>query len=302
MPDNTTPLLDAIQKPADTRSLSQDQLRQLADELRAEIRSVREQTDRPFAVDILFATVASKVNEAVRYTDKVAAMVDVVFEERVPVLISGLGSPKDAVPTAKELGITVMSVVGAVRHAQKAVAHGVDAVLASGSDGGGHVGSIGTAALIPAVVLIIRYAGGYSWCWLSDSSHGPQGYSGRTWFVINHSGLQQVCTHPSCVSAARRWKSGKAARSDTDDADQAAAAQKTKRSVGFRARDDVVQEFGVPELGSRGGTEGGHDALGTRAADHSTADDRAQPQGMGDLVGLPCKADLPGLPDQLPTA
>ena len=123
-----------------------------ADELRAEIHSVREQTDRPFAVDILFATVAPKVNEAVRYTDKVAAMVDVVFDERVPVLISGLGSPKDAVPTAKELGITVMSVVGAVRHAQKAVADGVDAVIASGSDGGGHVGSIGTAALIPAVV------------------------------------------------------------------------------------------------------------------------------------------------------
>mgnify|MGYP001473883379 CR=1 FL=1 len=67
-----------------------------ADELRAEIHSVREQTDRPFAVDILFATVAPKVNEAVRYTDKVAAMVNVVFEERVPVLISGLGSPKDA--------------------------------------------------------------------------------------------------------------------------------------------------------------------------------------------------------------
>ncbi len=88
-----------------------------ADELRAEIRSVREQTDRPFAVDILFATVAPKVNEAVRYTDKVAAMENVVFEERVPVLISGLGSPKDAVPTAKELGINVMSVVGAVRHA-----------------------------------------------------------------------------------------------------------------------------------------------------------------------------------------
>jgi enoyl-[acyl-carrier protein] reductase II len=45
-----------------------------------------------------------------------------------------------------------MSVVGAVRHAEKAVADGVDAVIASGSDGGGHVGSIGTAALIPAVV------------------------------------------------------------------------------------------------------------------------------------------------------
>lgn len=123
-----------------------------ASELRDEIRRVREQTDRPFGVDILFATVAPKVNEAVRYTDKVAAMVDVVFEERVPVLISGLGSPKGVVSQAKERGIVVMSVVGAVRHAQKAVADGVDAVIASGSDGGGHVGSVGTAALVPAVV------------------------------------------------------------------------------------------------------------------------------------------------------
>lgn len=123
-----------------------------ADELRAEIHSVREQTDRPFAVDILFATIKSKEDAAVRYTDIVTEMVDVVMEERVPVLISGLGSPRDAVPRAKELGITVMSVIGAVRHAQKAVADGVDAVIASGSDGGGHVGAIGTAALIPAVV------------------------------------------------------------------------------------------------------------------------------------------------------
>ena len=123
-----------------------------ADELRAEIHSVREQTDRPFAVDILFATIKSKEDAAVRYTDIVTEMVDVVMEERVPVLISGLGSPRDAVPRAKELGITVMSVIGAVRLAQKAVADGVDAVIASGSDGGGHVGAIGTAALIPAVV------------------------------------------------------------------------------------------------------------------------------------------------------
>ena len=79
-------------------------------------------------------------------------MIDVVLEERVPVLVSGLGSPKDAVPGAHERGIYVMSVIGAVRHAQKAVADGVDAVIATGCDGGGHVGQIGTAVLIPAVV------------------------------------------------------------------------------------------------------------------------------------------------------
>ena len=122
------------------------------EELRAEIRGVRARTDKPFGVDILFATVRAEGADVVRYTDSVQAMIDVVLEERAPVLISGLGSPKAVIGPAHDLGIYVMSVVGAVRHAEKAVADGVDAVIATGSDGGGHVGSVGTAALIPAVV------------------------------------------------------------------------------------------------------------------------------------------------------
>lgn len=123
-----------------------------ADELRQEIRGVRALTDKPFGVDILFATIRAEGDAVARYTDSVQAMIDVVLEEQVPVLISGLGSPKDAIAPAHAKGIYVMSVVGAVRHAQKAVADGVDAVIATGADGGGHVGAVGTAALIPAVV------------------------------------------------------------------------------------------------------------------------------------------------------
>jgi enoyl-[acyl-carrier protein] reductase II len=143
-------------------------------------------------VDILFATVAAKVNEAVRYTDKVAAMVDVVFDEDVPVLVSGLGSPKGVVPEAKKRGIVVMSVVGAVRHAQKAVADGVDVIIATGSDGGGHVGTIGTSALIPAVVDSVNVpvlAGGG----LADGrglvaamAFGAQGVWMGTRFIASH--------------------------------------------------------------------------------------------------------------------
>jgi enoyl-[acyl-carrier protein] reductase II len=123
-----------------------------ADELREEIRGVKARTDKPFGVDILFATIRAEGDAVARYTDQVQAMIEVVLDERVPVLISGLGSPKDAIGPAHDRGIYVMSVVGAVRHAQKAVEDGVDAVIATGSDGGGHVGSVGTAALIPAVV------------------------------------------------------------------------------------------------------------------------------------------------------
>ncbi len=122
------------------------------DELRDEIRLVRSLTDKPFGVDILFATVRASGSEVVKYTDAVQEIVQVVFDESVPVLISGLGSPKGVVSEAHDRGIFVMSVIGAVRHAVKAVGDGVDAVIASGCDGGGHVGKIGTAALIPAVV------------------------------------------------------------------------------------------------------------------------------------------------------
>ncbi len=123
-----------------------------AAELREEIAQVRAATDQPFGVDILFATIRAEGDQVARYTDAVRAMVDVVLEERVPVLISGLGSPAEVVLEAKSRGIYVMSVVGAVRHALRAVGDGVDAVIASGRDGGGHVGEIGTAALVPAVV------------------------------------------------------------------------------------------------------------------------------------------------------
>ena len=126
------------------------------EQLRAEIRRVRELTDRPFGVDILFATVRAEGERVARYTDTVQGMVEAVLEERVPVLVSGLGSPAAVVPAAHERGIYVMSVVGAVRHAEKAVADGVDAVIASGMDGGGHVGRIGTAALVPAVVDAVQ--------------------------------------------------------------------------------------------------------------------------------------------------
>ena len=125
-------------------------------ELREQIRAVRSVTRKPFGVDILFATVRARGSAVARYTDNVNRLVEVTLDERVPVLISGLGSPRDAVPEAHSRGIYVMSVIGAERHARKAVAAGVDAVIASGSDGGGHVGAVGTASLVPAIVNAVE--------------------------------------------------------------------------------------------------------------------------------------------------
>jgi enoyl-[acyl-carrier protein] reductase II len=121
-------------------------------ELRAEIRRVRERTDRPFGVDILFATVRATGAEAERFTDAVRAWVDVTLEERVPVLAAGLGSPGPVTADAHRQGMKVMALCGNVKQARDHAANGVDVVVAQGHEAGGHTGRIAGLVLVPAVV------------------------------------------------------------------------------------------------------------------------------------------------------
>ena len=124
------------------------------EELRREIREVRQKTDLPFGVDILFATAARPAADVVtgELLRGVREHVDVVFEERVPVLASGLGDPGPVIQEAQDLGITVMALVGNTKNARRVAASGVDIVVAQGYDGGGHTGRVGTLALVPAVL------------------------------------------------------------------------------------------------------------------------------------------------------
>ena len=116
-----------------------------ADELAAEIVKVRALTDRPFGVDILFGQVKSERSDAVaEYSTQVQQQIDVVLEARVPVLISGLGSPAGVLDAAHARGMTVMSVIGNVRQARRLAAAGVDLLIAQGHEAGGHTGRIGS--------------------------------------------------------------------------------------------------------------------------------------------------------------
>tara|TARA_B100000029_G_scaffold257000_3_gene253810 strand:+ start:74 stop:1087 length:1014 start_codon:yes stop_codon:yes gene_type:complete len=121
------------------------------DDLRREINIVRERTDKPFGVDILFGRIESTDEGSHRYSRKTEELIEVSLAERVPVLVSGLGDPAAVVARAHEQGAIVMSVVGNARQARRVEASGVDAVIASGNEGGGHVGRVGTISLIPAV-------------------------------------------------------------------------------------------------------------------------------------------------------
>lgn len=128
------------------------------EQLREEIKKTRDMTDRPFGVDILFATYGRPSSDPRidEFTDEVRKQIDIVFEEHVPVLAAGLGNPGPVVPQAHDLGIKVISLVGNTKNAKRVASGGVDVIVAQGYDGGGHTGRVGTMALVPAVVDAVK--------------------------------------------------------------------------------------------------------------------------------------------------
>ena len=113
--------------------------------LREQIHLCRKLTDKPFAVNAIMQDL----------TDTVENIMEMLFEEKVEIIVTSAGSPKKWVPEISKRGIKVMSVVGSPEQAKKCEALGVDAVIAEGCEGGGHIGEITTMALIPAVVSAV---------------------------------------------------------------------------------------------------------------------------------------------------
>lgn len=107
--------------------------------LREEIRRIRERTDRPFGV-----------NHVLQHLNPEA--LQVTFDERVPVLSLSWGDAAPFVPRAHDLGMKVVHMVPTAAEAARAAAAGVDVVVAQGTDGGGHVGFVGTMPLLPVAV------------------------------------------------------------------------------------------------------------------------------------------------------
>jgi len=120
--------------------------------LREEIRIAKSETDKPFGVDILFAKTVGGGETIDAYEREVRAHIDVTFEEGVSIIVAGLGDPAAIMPQARADGVKVMALVGTAKQARAVERSGVDAVIASGHEGGGHVGRIGTMVLVPRVV------------------------------------------------------------------------------------------------------------------------------------------------------
>ncbi|HAP5647423.1 TPA: DUF561 domain-containing protein [Listeria monocytogenes] len=115
-----------------------------ADALREQIRLCKEKTTKPFAVNIMLMM------------PNCPELVDVIIEDDVRVVTTGAGTPKPFMEKFKAAGIKVIAVIPSVKIAQKMEEIGVDAVVAEGTEAGGHVGETTTMALVRQVVSAVN--------------------------------------------------------------------------------------------------------------------------------------------------
>ena len=112
--------------------------------VRDQIRLCRELTDKPFGVNIMLMS------------PHVEAVAKLVAEEKVPVVTTGAGLPGKYMPAWIEAGIKVVPVVPSVAIARRVERGGATAVIAEGTESGGHVGELTTMALVPQVVDAVK--------------------------------------------------------------------------------------------------------------------------------------------------
>lgn len=111
-----------------------------ADMLRENIRICKSLTDKPFGVNLML--MHPQVDE----------MAEIVVEEGVKIVTTGAGNPAKYMKRWKEAGIFVMPVVAGAVLAKRMERAGADAVIAEGTESGGHVGEMTTMALVPQVI------------------------------------------------------------------------------------------------------------------------------------------------------
>jgi nitronate monooxygenase len=162
--------------------------------LRERIHQTRALTDRPFGVDIILPALGEAPSSDPKAVQRVIEQkhpehlafvrqlmrdmelepqepdewtwartaelprrqLEVILEERVPLLAIGLGDTTGVVPLAHRRGVKVLALAGNVRQAVGHARNGVDIVVAQGYEAGGHTGSIANFPLIPQVVDAVR--------------------------------------------------------------------------------------------------------------------------------------------------
>ena len=114
------------------------------EELREQIKKCKEQTTKPFAVNLML--MMYNIDE----------IIDVVIEEGVKIVTTGAGTPRKFMPRLTEAGVKVIPVIPSVKAAKKMEELGCAAVVVEGMEAGGHVGTSTTMALLPQVTKAVN--------------------------------------------------------------------------------------------------------------------------------------------------
>lgn len=163
--------------------------RRFPDEIRAELAQIRSLVgDHPFGVDLVLppgmpehnsrAAIEAEIPQA--HKDFVSGLIDkygvpaaskpgmrtrfirsaeiereqirAVLESSADMFACGIGAPPDVISQAKDSGKITLALIGSPHHVERAVAAGVDILVAQGYDAGAHTGPIGTYSLVPQIV------------------------------------------------------------------------------------------------------------------------------------------------------
>lgn len=171
------------------------------DYLRDQIRKTKSMTDKPFGVNIMLMSPNAE------------ELAKLVVEEKVPVVTTGAGNPGKYMEAWKAAGIKVIPVVPSVALAKRMERAGADAVVAEGTESGGHIGQNTTMCLVPQVVDAVEIpviaAGGIA-----------DGRGAAAAFMLGAEGVQVGTRFLACTECQihENYKNAVIAAKDTDNA------------------------------------------------------------------------------------
>ena len=110
------------------------------DVIKNEISKIKKLTSKPFGVNVMLLS---------PFVDEI---IELLCEEKVPVVTTGAGNPGKYMSKFKEIGTKVIPVVPSVALGKRMEKIGADAIIVEGTEAGGHIGELTTMSLVPQVV------------------------------------------------------------------------------------------------------------------------------------------------------
>lgn len=112
--------------------------------VRDQVKEMKAKTDKPFGINLMLMNPEA---------DEIAK---IIAEEKIQVVTTGAGNPEKYMKMWQDAGVKVIPVVASVALAKRMERLGADAVIAEGTESGGHIGETTTMALVPQVVDAVK--------------------------------------------------------------------------------------------------------------------------------------------------